>query len=175
MHQHPYLSGRLLCCRGRPFWHTTRGARKRRRSSLHLAQEVAAHAPAWADNRRTRKSGHGNGYGTRRGIPTYTARTHRKLQDFCTINVLDLILGIVEGLTEFLPVSSTAHLRISEALLHIHLDDPFWKMYSIVIQLGVNPCVRNIFSRTHCALSVDVPCTVSATWSTGLCSSAPLP
>lgn len=50
--------------------------------------------------------------------------------------ILSVILGIVEGLTEFLPVSSTAHLRITEALLHIPLADPFWKMYTIVIQLG---------------------------------------
>jgi undecaprenyl-diphosphatase len=47
-----------------------------------------------------------------------------------------VILGIVEGLTEFLPVSSTAHLRIAEALMHIPLDDAYWKMYTIVIQLG---------------------------------------
>ena len=47
-----------------------------------------------------------------------------------------VILGIVEGLTEFLPVSSTAHLRICEALMHIPLDDAYWKMYTIVIQLG---------------------------------------
>jgi undecaprenyl-diphosphatase len=50
--------------------------------------------------------------------------------------VVSVILGIVEGLTEFIPVSSTAHLRLSEALLHIDLESGYWKMYSIVIQLG---------------------------------------
>src|SRR5205807_4442776 len=50
--------------------------------------------------------------------------------------LLSAVLGVVEGLTEFLPVSSTAHLRIVEALLRIDLHDGFWKMYTIVIQLG---------------------------------------
>ncbi len=59
--------------------------------------------------------------------------------------LLSLILGIVEGLTEFLPVSSTAHLRISEALLHISLSDGYWKMYTIVIQLGAILCLPVYF------------------------------
>ena len=52
------------------------------------------------------------------------------------VYIQSVLLGIVEGLTEFLPVSSTAHLRISEALMHISLDDAYWKMYTIVIQAG---------------------------------------
>ena len=50
--------------------------------------------------------------------------------------LLSILLGIIEGLTEFLPVSSTAHLRIVEALLNFDMQDSFWKMYTIVIQLG---------------------------------------
>ena len=66
--------------------------------------------------------------------------------------LLSLILGIVEGITEFLPVSSTAHLRLSEALLHVSglapnltLDNGYWKMYSIVIQLGAILCLPVYF------------------------------
>ncbi len=59
--------------------------------------------------------------------------------------LLSVLLGIVEGLTEFLPVSSTAHLRLSEALLHIDLASGYWKMYSIVIQLGAILCLPIYF------------------------------
>jgi undecaprenyl-diphosphatase len=52
------------------------------------------------------------------------------------VYIQSLLLGIVEGLTEFLPVSSTAHLRIVEAAMRIPLDDAYWKMYTIVIQAG---------------------------------------
>jgi undecaprenyl-diphosphatase len=59
--------------------------------------------------------------------------------------LLALILGIIEGLTEFLPVSSTAHLRIAEALLGINLGDGYWKMFTIVIQLGAILCLPIYF------------------------------
>ncbi len=60
--------------------------------------------------------------------------------------LISVLLGIVEGLTEFLPVSSTAHLRISEALLHLNLSDPYWKMYTIVIQLGAILALMLVFT-----------------------------
>ncbi len=59
--------------------------------------------------------------------------------------LISIILGVVEGLTEFLPVSSTAHLRIAEALLGIDLGDGYWKMFSIVIQLGAILCLPFYF------------------------------
>ena len=59
--------------------------------------------------------------------------------------LLSVVLGIIEGLTEYLPVSSTAHLRIAEALLHLSLSDGYWKMYTIVIQLGAILCLPVYF------------------------------
>ena len=59
--------------------------------------------------------------------------------------LLSVVLGIVEGLTEYLPVSSTAHLRIAEALFHLSLSDGYWKMYTIVIQLGAILCLPVYF------------------------------
>src|SRR5215471_3944455 len=55
---------------------------------------------------------------------------------FLNVYIQSVLLGIVEGLTEFLPISSTAHLRIVEALMKIPMDDAYWKMYTIVIQAG---------------------------------------
>jgi undecaprenyl-diphosphatase len=60
--------------------------------------------------------------------------------------MVSVLLGIIEGLTEFLPVSSTAHLRIAEAFFDIGLDDPYWKMYTIVIQLGAILALTLLFA-----------------------------
>jgi len=46
-----------------------------------------------------------------------------------------VILAIIEGLTEFLPVSSTGHMAIASAFFHIQ-NDAFTKLFEIVIQLG---------------------------------------
>ena len=59
--------------------------------------------------------------------------------------LLSVLLGVIEGLTEFLPVSSTAHLRIAEAFLGIDLGNGYWKMFSIVIQLGAILCLPLYF------------------------------
>jgi len=46
-----------------------------------------------------------------------------------------VILGIIEGVTEFLPVSSTGHLLLAERFFNLGEDD-FWKSFAILIQLG---------------------------------------
>src|SRR4051812_50158741 len=56
-----------------------------------------------------------------------------------------IILGIVEGLTEFVPVSSTGHLLLCEKWMHIDLDDPFWKMFTVFIQIGAILAVVGYF------------------------------
>lgn len=57
-----------------------------------------------------------------------------------------LILGIVEGLTEFLPISSTAHLMIANRLLGIPITD-FVKSFNIFIQLGAILAVIILYLR----------------------------
>ena len=47
-----------------------------------------------------------------------------------------VLLGIVEGLTEFLPVSSTGHLTITEKILGLEIDDPSVTAFTAVIQVG---------------------------------------
>lgn len=58
-----------------------------------------------------------------------------------------IILGIVEGLTEFLPVSSTGHLTITEKLLGLPIDDPAVTAYTAVIQMGAIAAVLVYFAR----------------------------
>jgi len=58
-----------------------------------------------------------------------------------------VVLGVVEGLTEFLPVSSTGHLTIAEKLLGLDVDDPAVTGYTAVIQMGAIAAVIVYFAK----------------------------
>ncbi len=71
-----------------------------------------------------------------------------------------VILGIVEGVTEFLPVSSTGHLKITEGLMDIPVDDKAVVAFTAVIQVGAIAAVLTYFFK-------DIVRIVSA-WGNGL-------
>jgi undecaprenyl-diphosphatase len=64
-----------------------------------------------------------------------------------------VILGVVEGLTEFLPVSSTGHLTIAEKLLGLQIDDSTVTAFTAVIQVGAIAAVIVYFRRDILAIA----------------------
>src|SRR6202012_3694584 len=68
--------------------------------------------------------------------------------------LMSLILGVVEGITEFLPISSTAHLLVAERILGLGDD---WEAFTIVIQLGAILAVVAIYFQTFWKALVNLP------------------
>jgi len=66
-----------------------------------------------------------------------------------------ILLGIIEGLTEFLPVSSTGHLLVAERLLG--LPDNKWEAFTIVIQFGAILSVVAVYWRKFWDVLVGLP------------------
>jgi undecaprenyl-diphosphatase len=73
--------------------------------------------------------------------------------------ITSIILGIVEGLTEFLPVSSTAHLLVTERLMGLGDD---WEAFTVVIQLGAVLAVVAIYFQTFWQALIGLPSSADA-------------
>jgi undecaprenyl-diphosphatase len=73
-----------------------------------------------------------------------------------------VLLGVVEGLTEFLPVSSTGHLTVAEGLLGLAVDDPAVTAFTAIIQFGAIVATFLYFRRDIARLA--------AAWGRGLVS-----
>ena len=56
-----------------------------------------------------------------------------------------ILYGIVEGVTEWLPISSTGHLILLKALVPLNVSDGFWNLFEVVIQLGAILAVILLF------------------------------
>ena len=56
-----------------------------------------------------------------------------------------IILGIIEGITEWLPISSTGHMLLAEELLKMGLSDEFMEVFRVVIQFGAILAVMILF------------------------------
>ena len=56
-----------------------------------------------------------------------------------------IIFGVVEGITEWLPVSSTGHMIILQDIMPLNVSEGFWKMFNVVIQLGAIMAVVLLF------------------------------
>ena len=55
------------------------------------------------------------------------------------------LLGVVEGVTEWLPISSTGHMILLNEILPLNVSEEFWNMFEVVIQLGAILAVVIIF------------------------------
>ncbi|MBE6555622.1 MAG: undecaprenyl-diphosphate phosphatase [Ruminococcaceae bacterium] len=69
----------------------------------------------------------------------------RKLLEAC-------LFGILEGITEWLPISSTGHLILLRRYLHSSFDNDFFELFEVVIQLGAILAVLVVFFDTLCPL-----------------------
>lgn len=76
-----------------------------------------------------------------------------------------IIIGIVEGITEWLPISSTGHMILVEEWIGLNVSDAFWEMFLVVIQLGaILAVVVLFFHKLNPFAPSKTPMEKRATW-----------
>ncbi len=61
-----------------------------------------------------------------------------------------MLFGIVEGITEWLPISSTGHMILLDEFIHLNVSEEFYKLFEVVIQLGAIMAVVIMYFKTIC-------------------------
>lgn len=61
------------------------------------------------------------------------------------ILIKTIIIGVIEGITEWLPISSTGHMILANEFIKLNVTDEFWEMFEVVIQLGAIMAVVILF------------------------------
>ena len=56
-----------------------------------------------------------------------------------------ILLGIIEGITEWLPISSTGHLILADEFIKLGVSEAFMEMFEVVVQLGAIMAVVVLF------------------------------
>ena len=69
--------------------------------------------------------------------------------------IKSIILGIIEGITEWLPISSTGHLILADEFIKLNMSDDFMEMFNVVIQLGAILAVVVIFWKKLWPFTLD--------------------
>ena len=69
--------------------------------------------------------------------------------------IKSIILGIIEGITEWLPISSTGHLILADEFIRLDMSEEFMEMFNVVIQLGAILAVVVIFWRKLWPFTLD--------------------
>ena len=59
--------------------------------------------------------------------------------------IKSILFGIIEGITEWLPISSTGHMILAEEFIKLNVSQEFWNMFLVVIQLGAILAVVVLF------------------------------
>lgn len=93
-------------------------------------------------------------------------------EGFCSMDfVIELLktafIGLVEGITEWLPVSSTGHMILVDEFIKLNVSEAFWNMFLVVVQLGAILAVCVLyFTKLNPWARSKTPAERSETWNT---------